>query len=283
MGRGLARSTVTLLALMLVGIAWADEDPSPNGGNLFKRFAIDQKLLVTDWFAVEARRPSFTIPLALGWTGAVFGDERTVGLDLKGERWFEHESMGSTHGMWEGFTRLGDAGPALAITGATWLTARWTGHTHLQHTTSLAAEGMLNAAVDSTILKMITRRPRPAAGGTGDFFVQQLEPGQSADSFPSGHTMGAFAVATVFARSYAGHRAVPWLAYGGATMIGLSRIALGRHFPSDVLVGAVLGHSLGALVVARDRGEFGSRKPLEIEPLFPTEEHGPGIAYRHTW
>jgi membrane-associated phospholipid phosphatase len=279
--------------MMLVGTARAEEDenpsvatppaPSVNGGNLFRRFAIDQKLLVTGWLVSESKRPSFSIPLVFGWTAAVLGDERTVGLDLKTERWFEAQASGDTHGVWQAFTRLGDAGPAIAITGATWLAARWTGHTHLQHTTSLAAEAMLDAAVDSTILKFVTHRPRPAAGGTGDFFVSHPPPGQSSDSFPSGHSMGAFAVATVFARSYSGNRAVPWLAYGGATMIGLSRIALGRHFPSDVLVGAVLGHSIGSLVVARDSGDVGPHAPFRIEPLLPTKEHGPGIAYHRTW
>jgi len=270
---------------MLVGTARAqtDRESSPNGGNLFKRFAIDQKLLVTDWTVQEVKRPSFSIPLTFGFAVAALGDERAVGVDLRGERWFEQHSEGGTHGMWEGFTRLGDAGPALAITGATWLTAKLAGRRHLQYTTSLAAEAMLDAAVDSTIIKMVTQRPRPSDGGEGDFFVSHPPPGQSSDSFPSGHTMGAFAVATVFAREYSGNRAVPWIAYGGATMIGLSRIALGRHFPSDVLVGAVLGHSIGSLVIARDGGEVGHHAPIDLEPLLPTKEHGPGIAYRHTW
>lgn len=285
----LVRSAAALLALMLVGSVRAEVQEaslappaeSVNGGNLFRRFAIDQKLLVQGWLLSESKRPSFTIPLLFGWTTAAFADEGGA-WDVKWAHEFEDATSGS-QGVAEDFTRLGDAGTAIALTGGTWLVAKWTKHTHLQHTTSLAAEAMLNAAVDSTILKIVTRRPRPAAGGSGDFFVAHPGPGQSPDSFPSGHAMGSFAVATVFARCYSEHRAVPWIVYGGATLIGLSRIALGRHFPSDVLVGAVLGHSIGTMVVRRDQGDIGPGSPFRIEPLLPSEGHGAGVAYRRTW
>jgi undecaprenyl-diphosphatase len=153
----------------------------------------------------------------------------------------------------------------------------------MERTTSLAAEALLGAAIDAAILKEVSQRVRPAAGGTGEFFVRQPEPGQEPSSFPSGHAMGAFAVAAVFARSYADKPAVPWIAYGGATLISLSRIALGRHFPSDVLVGAVLGHSIGAMVVHRHGDGPAAGRPVSLEPLVSEDGHGFGLMYRHAW
>ena len=59
--------------------------------------------------------------------------------------------------------------------------------------------------------------------------------------FPSGHTAGAFAVATIFSRRYGRwHPWVPWIAYPLAGLTGISRITDSAHFPSDVFVGDFL-------------------------------------------
>jgi len=66
-------------------------------------------------------------------------------------------------------------------------------------------------------------------------------------SFPSGHTLNAFAVGAVVALSF------PWLApavFVTAASVAASRVVLGLHFLSDVVVGAVLGLGIGALVHA---------------------------------
>ncbi len=61
-------------------------------------------------------------------------------------------------------------------------------------------------------------------------------------SFPSGHTASSFAAATALAFFYP--RAAP-LAYGLATGVGMSRVHLGVHFPSDAAVGGAIGIGIG--------------------------------------
>lgn len=64
-------------------------------------------------------------------------------------------------------------------------------------------------------------------------------------SFPSGHTTASFCMATVISANY------PQLllfAMLFAFLIGISRIYLGVHFPSDVLAGAILGITCGLVV-----------------------------------
>jgi len=89
------------------------------------------------------------------------------------------------------------------------------------------------------VLKSLSRRQRPC----------QLEPHCWATilppdqfSFPSGHTMTAFAIALVVSYFYPG---LEGPLYFLAASIALSRVVLGMHFLSDVLAGAVLGSGLG--------------------------------------
>jgi undecaprenyl-diphosphatase len=70
-------------------------------------------------------------------------------------------------------------------------------------------------------------------------------------SFPSGHAAGAFAFAAYVALEARLHVLAKAAIFVLAAGIALSRVVLGVHFPSDVLVGALLGCFLGALPSAR--------------------------------
>ena len=87
------------------------------------------------------------------------------------------------------------------------------------------------------LLKNLVARPRPYTADPG---IQLLiEPSREPYSFPSGHTLHAFAAA--FAVGLAGRRSlfIPCLILAAA--IGFSRIYLMMHYPSDVLAGGLFG------------------------------------------
>jgi undecaprenyl-diphosphatase len=88
------------------------------------------------------------------------------------------------------------------------------------------------------VLKNGFRRDRPEAALTN---FQSLIVPSDKFSFPSGHTSAAFMMATL-----AGHFAPALLVplYGWAGLVGLSRVALGVHFPTDILVGCGMGVSI---------------------------------------
>jgi membrane-associated phospholipid phosphatase len=67
-------------------------------------------------------------------------------------------------------------------------------------------------------------------------------------SFPSGHTMSAFAIATIIASEYKEYKVVPVICYSIATLTGLSRINDNKHWASDVLMGAALGYGMAKVI-----------------------------------
>lgn len=71
-------------------------------------------------------------------------------------------------------------------------------------------------------------------------------------SFPSGHTTAAFAVATVLAESFKQYKALPFILYGYAGAVGLSRIYDDKHWLSDVVLGAAIGYTVGKFVTKRN-------------------------------
>jgi membrane-associated phospholipid phosphatase len=104
---------------------------------------------------------------------------------------------------------------------------------------STAAIGTLFAGIVSMALKDWFDRPRPAHSGVG---VDPLVATPTDPSFPSGHTLTAFAAATVVASF---HPRLRWPVFALAALVGLSRMYLGVHFWLDVTAGAVLGIAVG--------------------------------------
>ena len=98
-------------------------------------------------------------------------------------------------------------------------------------------------------LKLLLTRPRPYTVVEG--LIPLLTSGDP-NSFPSGHTSAAFAAGLVWASTLP----KPWMrrtAAVQAVLMGLSRLYVGVHYPSDVLAGALVGTvcALLALYVGR--------------------------------
>jgi membrane-associated phospholipid phosphatase len=100
-----------------------------------------------------------------------------------------------------------------------------------------ALAGWALAAAPSFLVKSVTDRPRPTV-------PWRSGPSTSSSSMPSSHTAGAVAFAT--AATMSERRAAPVFVLAG--LVGWSRLATGRHFPTDVAAGGLIGMVSGFVV-----------------------------------
>ena len=103
---------------------------------------------------------------------------------------------------------------------------------------------VLMTSLAAYVLKLLFMRERPFEALADANTIAWPFALATGPAMPSGHTARAFALAALL--SLAGGRSWRLPAIVLAALVGLSRIYLGVHWPSDVLVGALLGVTLAA-------------------------------------
>ncbi len=98
-------------------------------------------------------------------------------------------------------------------------------------------------------LKVLISRPRPFVSQQVILRTSSIVTSHpySHRSFPSGHSCNAFLVAAILAERLKRKR---WMFYGAASLVALSRIYLGVHFPADVIAGALLGWGVARMMLS---------------------------------
>jgi membrane-associated phospholipid phosphatase len=228
--------------------------PAPDAGR-----PVSWKRMLPNLLHDQERIWSFPARLAQGtaWipTAAVLGTTAgLVALDPTEAAYFHRTS--TFHGFNNIFTGNATAIGTLATPVSLYAIGLIRRDSKMQRTALLAGEAVGDAEVLTTVWKDATRRLRPAGVPSGGSYSDTwFKSGGSfvrgAGSFPSGHTIAAFSVATVVARRYGNRRWVPYAAYGMAALVGFSRISLLSHFTSDVFMGAALGYSISRFTVLR--------------------------------
>lgn len=133
----------------------------------------------------------------------------------------------------------------------------------LLETTRLIVESFLISGAITMLAKRSFGRSRPYTGkGPTEFEPFKFDVNREKQSFPSGHATNAFSIMTVLAKQYDSW----WIkvpAYTAAISVAVQRIDSHNHWGADVIVGAVIGYSVGSALVNRYKQQSNS---LTINP-----------------
>jgi len=144
---------------------------------------------------------------------------------------YDEKNSGSIrHTLMKNITHFGNSS---AVIGLSLLTVTY-GKEKNRQTGRLMSSAFLGSSLIVYTTKRLINRRRPLDIHDTD-----------TPALPSGHTANAFAMATILGNRHPKLR-IPL--YIGAGMVGFSRIYLGRHYVSDVLMGATVGTGVGLLV-----------------------------------
>ncbi len=175
----------------------------------------------------------------------------------QGNRWLRRSATG--------FRVLAEPGSILAGVGL-YALGRIDGQPRVQSLGLHSVESILIADVLGGTIKLVAGRARPYVNidDPADFQLFRGFSGHSYQSFPSGHTINAFAFASTVTREtqfWWPHSAwyVGTVFYGGASLMGLSRIYNNQHWASDVMAGAAIGTLIGLKVVKYTHSHPGNR------------------------
>jgi len=137
------------------------------------------------------------------------------------------------------YTKLGDSGILWIVLSAVMLCFRPTRKAGFAALVAM----LFGLVLNNMIIKELVGRPRPWLDVEGlRYVIFEGDP----NSFPSGHTCSSFAAASAW------WRLAPkkWIRVTGLVMavcMGLSRLYIGVHYPTDVITGAVIGVMCGWL------------------------------------
>jgi membrane-associated phospholipid phosphatase len=205
--------------------------PTPES-RFIKNVLRDQRAIWTSPFHLRRADSRWLLPVGLSTVALVATDRHTAGaLDdddhLNVSR--DVSFVGSTYG-------------AGGIAATLYLVGRAMHNARARETGLLGGEALIDGGIVSLALMGVSQRPRPRFDdASGEFFDR-------GNSFPSGHAIAAWSLASVVAEEYSHRRVVRFGAYGLATAVSIARYTGRNHFLSDALVGSVIGYGIGRYV-----------------------------------
>jgi membrane-associated phospholipid phosphatase len=267
----MARLPFRTCRTLLLALAFAPTVAAPLRAQVAT--ADDRKVVPRDTSDADKHKTLFTYRDAAlaaafaGLTVAMFPADRHIAESLQDEdvranKFFDKSATGV-----EVITSPG----AFIIGGGLYVAGKYTNHPDMADLGWHGTEAVLLASGVTSILKGVLGRARPYAAGdtnphdfsflrgfgknvTGTQANGQKLKAADFQSFPSGHTTTAFAAAAaVTSETRRNFPGAVWIVapamYGGATLVGLSRMYHNNHWASDVVLGAAIGTFSGLKVV----------------------------------
>lgn len=225
---------LVLLSIQVGVQAQTAPAPTPSLEKEFlKNILKDQKAIWTSPLHLEREDAKWMIPGAIGF-GALITTDRITGDEIAE---FDRAAKASRIVSYPG--SLYGVG---AVAGVFYLVGRKKNDARARETGILISQAAVDSLIVSSALKAVSQRARPdAVRERSEFF-------DGGTSFPSGHSIQAWSMASVIASEYRDKPKVQFAAYAVASAVSVARFTSGKHYVSDVIVGSVLGFTIGRYV-----------------------------------
>ena len=197
------------------------------------RFLQDQKAIWTSPIHIRAKDAKWLVPLTAA-TFLAFKKDQQISNGLAKYPSLQKDSLR--------FSEIGGPLPTIGAAGALLVLGKFRADDRMTETGFRGLQAVGYANIVMHVIKPLTDRKRPGEGGNGGFWT-------GGESFPSGHAMQTWALATVIADEYHDKPLIKFGMYGLASAVSFTRMSGQRHYASDVLIGSALGYLIGKFVM----------------------------------
>ena len=204
----------------------------PLGRKLLLNILLDQKDIFTSPFRMNRDNAKWWLLSGAVTAGLIAADHRIANS-------FEN-SQGQV--QWGGrISQIGASYTLVPLVAGYYGFGVLTDHAKAREIGVLGTESLLDSLIVAGVLKEVFRRNRPDENKPGDFWG-------GGRSFPSGHAIQVWSIASLISHEYKHQPIVGVVAYSLAAVVSASRIAAQKHFASDVFVGGAMGWFIGRYV-----------------------------------
>ncbi len=204
----------------------------PLGRKLLLNILLDQKDIFTSPFRMNRQNVKWWLLSGAVTAGLIASDRRIAG------------SFENSHGQvqWGGrISQIGASYTLVPLVAGYYGFGVLTDHAKAREIGVLGTESLLDSLIVAGVLKEVFRRNRPDENKPGDFWG-------GGTSFPSGHAIQVWSIASLVGHEYKHQPVVGIVAYSLAALVSASRVAAEKHFASDVFVGGAMGWFIGRYV-----------------------------------
>ena len=232
------------------------ERPKPLLRKLFLNIALDQRDIFTSPFHVNQHNAlEWLVPMAV--TGTLIASDTHIANAFENSR-------GQVR--WGGrISNLGASYTLIPIVAGSYVYGAWRDNPKGREIGVLGTESLLDSLIVAGVLKEVFRRNRPDEKNPGDFWG-------GGTSFPSGHAIQIWAIASLLDHEFKHQRIVGITAYSLAGIVSAARIAAQKHFASDVVAGGTMGWFIGRYVYDTHMSHLAHKHSSLIPMIVPQVE-----------
>lgn len=242
---------IILVFIFISGTAIYAQDTSQVRSTITDDLLYDGKIFLEDagsYFTLPLRFDTNDWLLTAGLTGSTL---LMISLDEEMKNKVGRNTISSfNNDFWDIGTSYGVVTYANLFSAGVYVTGLISREDEIRVTGRLLLESLTYSGITVMIARYIAGRVRPYYN-EGEWAFKGFNIDNEFQSFPSGHTVVAFALSTVLAERFDNIWARIGF-YGLASITAFSRVYNNQHFFSDVVIGGLLGLGTGLYVVNRE-------------------------------